>query len=79
MQAESNAIIIIIISAIGRPLLNIGLPLRSPQIPVGGDLHPASSGDLVCPPCWWMSYAALAREKINKKTPVREKKYSIFR
>ncbi|PZC71012.1 hypothetical protein B5X24_HaOG214444 [Helicoverpa armigera] len=28
---------------IGRPLLNIGLPLRSPQIPVGGDLHPAST------------------------------------
>ncbi|XP_063898670.1 choline/ethanolamine kinase isoform X1 [Helicoverpa armigera] len=37
-------LIIIIISGIARPLLNIGLPLRSPQIPVGGDLHPASSG-----------------------------------
>ncbi|PZC84835.1 hypothetical protein B5X24_HaOG203825 [Helicoverpa armigera] len=47
----------------GHPLLNIGLPLRSPQIPVGGDLHPASCSDLykvVCPPCWWTSYAALA-------------------
>ncbi|PZC75443.1 hypothetical protein B5X24_HaOG206052 [Helicoverpa armigera] len=43
-----SIIIIIIISVIGRPLLNIGLPLRSPQIPVGGDLHPASSDSPGC-------------------------------
>ncbi|PZC78913.1 hypothetical protein B5X24_HaOG217003 [Helicoverpa armigera] len=49
---QCQTFIIIISSAIGPPLLNIGLPLSFPEIPVGGDLHPASSGDLykvVCP------------------------------
>ncbi|KAI8431389.1 hypothetical protein MSG28_015921 [Choristoneura fumiferana] len=76
-------IIIIIISAVGRPLLDIGLPHRPPVASVGSGLHPPYTcgfNQVIRPSCWWTSYAALADprpplEKFSAPTAIRSPCY----
>ncbi|XP_038216595.1 forkhead box protein F1-like [Zerene cesonia] len=61
---EHVVVVVVVVSAVGRPLLDKGLPQRFPPRPVTGGLHPAAprhSDQVVCPSRGRSSHASSAR------------------